>query len=132
MNATALKIVEQFERGDIDPDAFDHGEHVRVAWHFVEALGAETGTERFVAALKALTHALGMPMKYHETITRFFLGTIVERRQNGETWDAFAAANADLVQRGGVLLARAYTPEILASDCARATYVRPIPEKEAC
>lgn len=124
-------VIEQFERGAIDPDSFDHAAHVHVAWHFIAALGPEAGTERFVRSLKALTQKLGMPMKYHETVTRFFLRTIVNRRVAGESWEDFALRNDDLLESGSALLLRYYSPALLSDGCARTTFLPPDRQPEA-
>jgi hypothetical protein len=41
------------------------------------------------------------------------------------SWESFAAANPDLFSWGPSILDRYYTPETLASDAARATFVTP-------
>ena len=129
MNAadTADVTVEAFERGDVDPEQFDHEAHIRAAWLYLDAYPEDVAGERFAAALKRLTVKLGIPGKYHETITRFYLAIIAERRRSngGSDWAAFRSANGDLFGRSNNVLSRYYSPARLASDAARRSFVLP-------
>ncbi|MDH4108661.1 MAG: hypothetical protein OEW35_10100 [Gammaproteobacteria bacterium] len=119
--------LEDFESGRVDPADFDHAAHVYVAWRLLGEVPIVSAIERYTAALRRLTARLGMPGKYHETITWFFLFLIAERRQacSSGAWDEFVAANPDLLQDAGLLLAGYYTPDRLCSDAARASFLLP-------
>lgn len=116
--------VEQFERGDIDPERFDHAAHVYVAWCYLERFDVGTTIRRYCEALRRLTEKLGVPGKYHETITWFFVIAVAERRRDGEGFTDFVARNPDLFGPPS-LLRRYYRPETLASDRARRRFVLP-------
>lgn len=128
MNAAALPgfSVEAFERGEIDPDTFDHEAHVYLAWRYLERFPLPAALEKFDAALRRLTAKLGLPGKYHATITWFFLLLIAERRSvdPGADWNRFRQQNADLIEDGGIL-GRYYSRQTLASDRARQSFVLP-------
>ncbi len=115
--------IEALERGEIDVEAFDHEAHVFAAWRFVAELPLPEAIERFSGALMRLTRKLGVPEKYHGTVTWFYMLLIAERYRPDQDWAAFRDANQDLLERD--LLARYYTPECLASDEARARFVLP-------
>lgn len=117
--------ISEFERFDVDPARFDHEAHVAIAWNYLDHYAEKVATERFVAALRALTAHLGVPGKYHETITRFYLEVIAERRltNSGADWKEFRSLNPDLLDPG--LIARHYSPELIGSDEARNRYVPP-------
>ena len=117
--------IEAFERCDVDPDAFDHEAHVAIAWTYLDCFDEAEATDRFVRALRALTEHLGVPDKYHDTITRFYLAVIAERRRRSTAadWDAFRTMNPDLLDPA--LLGRHYSRDRLASDAARQGYVPP-------
>ncbi len=125
MTATSLYAVsvESLERGEIDVEAFDHEAHVFAAWRFVSEMPLPEAIERFSSALKRLTRNLGVPEKYHGTVTWFYLLLIAERQRPDQDWDAFRAANEDLFERD--LLGRYYTAECLGSEEARAGFVLP-------
>jgi hypothetical protein len=119
--------VQRFEAGTIDPEAFDHEAHVYVGWLYLKAFPRPEAGDRFCAALRRLTVRLGIPDKYHETITRFFLQLIAERYAAApqDDWRKFRARNDDLCGGAGALLGRHYSPELLASDRARRSFVAP-------
>ncbi len=115
--------IEAFERGDIDVEAFDHEAHVFAAWRFVSEMPLPEAIERFSGALKRLTQSLGVPGKYHGTVTWFYMLLIAERQRPNQDWAAFRKSNADLLARD--LLSRYYTAEVLGSDEARTGFVLP-------
>jgi hypothetical protein len=118
--------IEAFENGSIDPDTFDHEAHIHVAWLYLERFELPDAIGKFDAALRRLTLRLGIPRKYHATITWFFLLLISERRaaSPGADWRLFRCRNEDIFS-GGDILRRHYTTEVLASDRARRTFVLP-------
>lgn len=117
--------VDAFERGRIDPESFDHEAHVYAAWNYLERFAPPEALEKFDAALRRLTVQLGIPGKYHATITWFFLLLIAERRSAdpGADWPRFRRRNPDLFEGG--LLERYYRPETLTSAEARRGFVLP-------
>ena len=130
MNAAAVPdfSIEAFEAGTIDVDAFDHEAHVYVAWLYLERYPLLQAIARFTDAIRRLTVQLGVPGKYHETITWFFMFLIAERRQDNQAgdWFAFRRQNADLFGRGeNNVLGRYYSSELLATDRARQFFVLP-------
>jgi hypothetical protein len=118
--------IEAFERGEIDAEAFDHEAHVFLAWRYLERLALPAALEAFDAALRRLTVKLGVPGKYHATVTWFFMLLIAERRAGdpGADWRRFRRCNADLIEDRD-LLERYYRSETLASDRARRSFVLP-------
>ena len=117
--------VPAFEKGDVDVGNFDHEAHVYVGWLYLEKWQTAEAIERFTAALKRLTVQLGVPGKYHETITWFYMLAIAERRRQGESWLQFRAANTDLLDRSDNILQRYYRPATLATERARSGFVLP-------
>lgn len=127
MNGSHLRqfTIEAIERGDFDVGAFDHEAHVYAGWCFLQRYPTGEAIERFSAALQRVTRRLGVPDKYHATITWFYLLLINDRRCDGEDWAAFRLRNADLIERGVDLLLDWYTPERLHSAAARRRFVLP-------
>ena len=118
--------VEAFERGEIDSERFDHEAHVFVAWLYLERYPLLTAIEKFDTALRQLTLKLGVPGKYHATITWFFMLLIEQRRKDepGSDWARFRADNNDLIANGS-MLKHYYTKETLQSERARQSFVLP-------
>ncbi len=117
--------IERFESGQIDADRFDHEAHVYVAWLFVTRLELADAIARFDSALRRLTAKLGVPEKYHATITWFFLLLVAERSRYNEGWQAFKTRNPELIRDSKVTLNRYYSEARLFSDLARRQFVLP-------
>ncbi|MGB5626793.1 MAG: hypothetical protein WBM61_13730 [Woeseiaceae bacterium] len=117
--------IERFESGQIDADRFDHEAHVYVAWLFVTRLELADAIARFDSALRRLTAKLGVPEKYHATITWFFLLLVAERSRYNEGWQAFKTRNPELIRDNKVTLNRYYSEARLFSDLARRQFVLP-------
>ena len=127
MNAVAQPdfTIENFEAGDIDATRFDHESHIYVAWLYVRRFGTIDAIARFDAALRRLTLRLGIPGKYHATMTWFFLLLVAERFNERDGWQSFRSSNADLLQDSKKILGRYYSEELLFSDIARERFVLP-------
>jgi hypothetical protein len=105
-----------------------HEAHIYVAWLYLQRYPLHEATALFIAALKRLTAQLGIPGKYHETISWFFMLLIAERRgmQSSDDWHSFHRDHADLFARGDEnILNRYYSGELLRSDRARRAFMLP-------
>ena len=82
--------IESFEAGTIDPQHFDHEAHVYLAWLYLEQSPVFDAVWRYSDGLRRLTRQLGVPGKYHETITLGWLFLIASRRRaaNRPGWRA--------------------------------------------
>lgn len=130
MNAVLMPdlSIEALEDGSVDPEAFDHEAHIYMGWLYLERFGLTEAIQRFSAALQRLTRRLGIPDKYHETITWFYLLLLAERRASAETqdWFSFRRDNDDLFGRGDrSILFRYYRRATLAGPKARRLFVLP-------
>lgn len=125
MNALPRLSIEQFEAGDVDAGQFDHEAHVYVGWLYVQAFDFAEAVARFDGALRRLTKRLGVPGKYHATITWLFLVLINERALPGETWEEFRSRNETLIRDSKTTLQRYYSDTLLFSDAARRHFVLP-------
>ena len=119
--------IESFETGNVDVGAFDHESHVYIAWLYLQTFPRAQAADRFCTALRRLTERIGVPAKYHETISRFFLELIARRRDTAAArdWPAFRRDNDDLCSGAAELLQRHYSPELLWSVRARTSFVMP-------
>lgn len=117
--------IEQFEAGDVDAERFDHEAHVYIAWLYVQAFDLADAVARFDCALRRLTARLGVPGKYHATITWLFLVLINERAAQNETWGEFRTRNNDLIRDSKTTLQRYYSDTLLFSDEARQHFLLP-------
>ena len=120
-------LLERFVDTTLPAGEFHHEQHVQVAWQFVRQYGMPAALGEFTTAIKRFANAKGATGLYHETITWAFLLLIAERqaRDSGAAWEAFAAANADLLVWKPSILERYYSKELLASELARRTFLMP-------
>jgi hypothetical protein len=118
------ELLAGFAAGTLEP--FPHGDHVRVAWLYLERESLLPAAERFAADLRRFAAAKGKPGLYHETLTLAFLFLIRERMLAGpERFEDFAARNPELLRWKPSILERYYRPETLASERARHTFLLP-------
>lgn len=124
LDATTLA---DFEAGRVDGAKFNHAAHVHVAWQLLGEATLLQAIARYTSALRRLTHKLGVPGKYHETVSWFFILVVAERRSSCPSgkWSDFAAANPDLTCDPAAMLAKYYSPARLASGAARSTFLLP-------
>jgi hypothetical protein len=119
-------LTAAFESADLEP--FHHADHVHMAFLYFSRYPAPEAIARFSSSLAQFAVAKGKLGLYHETITWAYLLLTRERmsRAGGHpTWEAFAAANPDLLNWKENLLNKYYREETLASDLARATFLMP-------
>jgi hypothetical protein len=122
------ELLRTFEDTTLPGDQFHHREHVRVAWLYLESLPPLAALTRFTESLQRFAAAKGSPGLYHETITWAYFFLIHDRRSRGEageTWEAFAARNPDLLTWKPSILDSYYSKETLFSDLARRVFLWP-------
>jgi hypothetical protein len=119
----------RFVRGELDPRAFPHREHVRMAFEMLRRHSFVETALHYSQALRTMTEKIGKPEVFHQTLTIAFLSLIAERMHTGgaHDFDSFAASNPDLMDKSAV--ARCYPPERLALDAARRTFILPGPTR---
>lgn len=118
--------LQRFVRGEADPAAFPHREHVRMAFEMLRRHDFAECVLHYSRALRAMTARAGKPEAFHQTVTIAFLAVIAERMEDGTAdFAAFAAANPDLLEKS--VLSRWYRPERLGSPAARRTFLLPEP-----
>lgn len=107
--------------------AFDHLAHVRMAWGLLkESPSVEDAVDRMRSALHQKTAAAGVPEKYHETLTRFWMYVLADVLvQSGPS-----ASLDDVLAREPRLLDKDlpftfYSRERLMSEEARRTWIPP-------
>jgi hypothetical protein len=124
-NEAATKELQALETGTLDPSAFPHSEHVRLAYEMLERYPFGEAVSRFSRGVKLLAAKAGRPEVYHETITVAFLAVIGERRARARStnWAEFKAGNSDLFDKR--CLGKWYRTEQLGSDLARRTFCLP-------
>lgn len=116
-----------FEALEVEPSAFDHVAHVRLAYVYLCEHPLDAAAARMKGALLAFLAHLGVgESKYHETITRARVMAVDHFMDRSESCSSYA----DLVRQSPQLLDRTimlthYSAELLFSPGARHAFVAP-------
>lgn len=121
-------LVVAFENATVDPKDFGHRAHVYVAWCYLKELTLEQALPRYVEHLQALTRKLGVPHKYHATVTWAYMVLLHELIREPEA--AEMSFDALMLRYPKVLDPRAalgghYDESELGSERARRYFVLP-------
>ena len=119
--------LEQFEALQVEPAEFDHEAHIYVAWSYLKEFDLLASIDRYRTVLRRLTQKFGVPNKYHETITWFYMIGVSERATGDAAadWKAFKANNPEMFARSPSIIGRFYSDARLKSEEARRTFVLP-------
>ncbi len=91
------ELLTRFEDCTLEPAAFHHLEHVRVAWVILTRMPFDDAEARFIESLKRFATAAGSLGKYDDALTRRYVRLIHERMRPADTWPDFVRENADLL-----------------------------------
>jgi hypothetical protein len=122
------ELVMSFENATIGRDEWKHAEHLIVAFYYVSHHDLETATEKMRSGiLNLLANGFGVDlekeMPYHETITVFWMRTVLgfKLTSNGRSIVDTANELAERFDKDFPL--RFYSRERLFSDEARAKFI---------
>jgi hypothetical protein len=122
----AAAELARFVRGELDPAAFPHREHVRVGFEMPRCYDFAAAAYHCSCGLRAMAARAGRPEAFHQTTTIACLSLIAERLAlcaAPADFAAFELANPDLMDKS--VLAHWYQPERLALAAARRTFLLP-------
>lgn len=124
---TPETLYDRFVRGALDNRSFDHRAHLCIGWEALRRAPFEAAEAAVCDGIRRLAENGGTPKKFHRTLTAAFMRLIAARRHGAEAEDfeAFLAANADLLERPRDVLAHYYSDATLFSDRARSAWVAP-------
>lgn len=106
---------------------FDHRQHLRLAWLHLRQAPLQQAIERCCSDLARFAAHHGVTGKFHRTLTEALLRLMVSCGAADTTldWPAFQHRNAALLSDARGLLARHYSPTLLASSEARLGFQPP-------
>ena len=127
MTAVPGPDISTFESLEFDVASFDHEAHLAVAWRYLQHCDLLEAIGRYRDTLKRLTCKLGVPEKYHETITWFYLIAVSEAATGAAKtdWNRFRTENPALFRREPSVIRRFYSAARLMSEEARERFVLP-------
>ncbi|GMU08657.1 hypothetical protein [Corallococcus caeni] len=116
-------FLERFSRGEVS--GFAHRDHVRVVYLYTRKAGGEAAVALTRAGLRALTSRLGVPEKYHETVTVAWARLVSEQVEAapGRDFAAFIDEHPRFLRKD--LLDDYYSREVLSGAEARSRFVEP-------
>ena len=121
------RFSEDFAAGRIEPGAFDHRAHIRLAYTFLAEHDTETALTLMRAALLAFIRRNDVPVaKYHETLTRAWILAVrhfMAMTPATESSAEFIARNPQMLD--AKIMLTHYSAEVLFSPEARARFVEP-------
>ncbi|ULH16238.1 hypothetical protein MF271_06420 [Deinococcus sp. KNUC1210] len=108
---------------------FGHAAHVHLTWRLLEEYSALEALARLEQGLRAVAQSAGQPENYSATLTTALFLLILEQRQRGQTWEAFAAQQPGLLDWNACAgqLGALYSADLLQSTQARRVFVLPTP-----
>lgn len=124
-----LEIVRAFESGSIRRENWRHAEHLTVAFYYVFHHDFEIACDKMRSGIFNLLDAfevdLTKEMPYHETLTVFWMRTILELKEKTTEPSFVETANKILeICADRDLPLRFYSRELLFSDQARKTFLK--------
>ncbi len=126
LTADDRSFLAAFDACSVDP--FGHRQHLRVVWLLLGSYPLALAIDRLCAGLRALVAHMGVPERYHETLTWAYALLVNEGRAAlpvGHTFADFEAANPELFADGLGVVRRHYSQERLDSAAARRRFVLP-------
>ena len=117
-------LVESFEACTIHPAEFRHYQHLTVALWYVWFLPYDEAVARMTTGIRRLAEAYGKT-GYHETITLFWVRIVSEFA--AERAGSLTATANRLIENYNDKdhIVKYYSPELLASEKAKAEWVEP-------
>lgn len=121
------ELIKQFESQSIAANDFNHRNHLRVAWFYINHYSINIARENIHQGLIKLTKTLGVEDKYHRTLTDFFIDYLLQVKWylNSESWDEVEARCGFLMKDAKSLLNIYYSQDVIDSKQARINYLEP-------
>lgn len=125
INVTGVDLTRALERCDIPNEGFHHASHLRVAWVYLEeCTSVDEACQRMAATLRRFAASVGKPEKYHETMTVFWIRALAAARDTTRGGvEHVLRRHPELLDKD--LLLAYYSPQRLASDEARSSWMEP-------
>ncbi len=113
--------------GALPASAFDHRQHLRLAWLHLQRAPLAEAIERTCADIQCFAQHHGATTKFHRTVTEALLRLMAARGAADplQDWPTFERRNTALLTDARALLALHYSPTLLASLEARLCFQPP-------
>lgn len=121
------EFLTQFRNKTLNPVHFNHVGHLRLSWLYLTHHDLETAVEGVCSGIKAYAESLGASTKFHITITDSLVRIMAKRLDVmvNKDWQSFLDQNRDMVDNAVSVLLQYFSRELLFSEAARTTLVKP-------
>ena len=121
------EFLTQFENQTLNPVHFNHVGHLRLAWIYLNHHDLETSVQGVCTGIKAFAESLGANTKFHITITDSLVRIVAKRLDAmvQKDWQLFLEQNRDLVDDAISVLLRYFSKDLLFSESARTSLIKP-------
>ena len=118
---------QQFEAGTFPARLFSHEAHLRLAWIHLDRYGLDKALSNIRQQIRQLAIQVGVPDKYHETVTSAAVYAVHHFMQKAAYPDfpSFIEANAVLQNDFKDLINSHYSMDIFQNEAARETFIQP-------
>jgi hypothetical protein len=123
---TDLEFVRMFEACELSNDSFNHRDHIRLAWIYLQRYPEPDAQRQMAGAIRRFAAHHGKSDKYHETITVAWLRLIASamaRQPMDASFDELTIAAPELLDKRSI--EKFYSTAVLASAAARTYWVEP-------
>lgn len=122
-------FLRELETLTLPASGFDHQLRLFAAWAYRRRYPAREAAARCAMSLSRNARAHGRAQHYHHTLTMALLAILYSRIASqpvlSEDWDAFLAANPDIVADAWKVLLEHYSEDKLLQDIARKVFLEP-------
>lgn len=124
---TDEEFLEQFRECKIDPAAFDHEAHLRLAWIHIQKYGLERAKKNIQEQLQKFVDFAGARDKYHTTITVAAIEAVNHfmEKLSAQNFEEFIRENPRLKEDFKTLISSHYSFDIFSSIEARKGFIAP-------
>lgn len=121
------EFIQQFRDCNIDPAAFNHEAHLRLAWVHIQKNGLEKAKKNIQEQLQKFVDFAGARDKYHTTITVAAIEAVNHfmEKSSAQNFEEFILENPRLKDDFKTLISSHYSFDIFSSEDARKGYVAP-------
>ncbi len=120
-------FIKELEDCTLPSEQFNHVGHLWTAWIYLKKFSLEEAISKTSESISRFAISAGATGKFHQTLTEATVIIISQRLSTApnESFSDFLKMNNDLVENlRGVVLTH-YSPELLDSSVARASFIQP-------
>ena len=122
-----LEFEKQFRECELNPKAFSHEAHLRLAWIHIHKYGLTQAVENLQTQLEKFVANIGAKDKYHKTLTVVAVQAVNHfmEKSGSDNFEDFIKEFPQLMNNFKGLINSHYSFDVFASEKARKEYIAP-------